>query len=57
MGSITIMNSLATFITNGIYLIVMNQILLSLGIYYCSELDHKGISIYNGTIILDHRGR
>jgi DNA-directed RNA polymerase subunit beta len=52
-GSIPIMNSLATFIINGIYQIVINQILLSPGIYYRSELDHKGISIYTGTIILD----
>ena len=58
IGSIPIMNSLATFIINAIYQIVINQILLSHGIYYRSELDHKGISIYTGgTIILDWRER
>ncbi|KAI4962830.1 hypothetical protein ZWY2020_025255, partial [Hordeum vulgare] len=51
------MNSLGTFIINGIYRIVINQILLSPGIYYRSELDHKGISIYTGTIISDWGGR
>ncbi|KAK3120158.1 hypothetical protein QOZ80_9AG0682710 [Eleusine coracana subsp. coracana] len=51
------MNSLGTFIINGIYRIVINQILLSSGIYYRSELDHKGISIYTGTIISDWGGR
>ncbi|KAI4984133.1 hypothetical protein ZWY2020_046505, partial [Hordeum vulgare] len=49
-------NSLGTFIINGIYRIVINQIFLSPGIYYRSELDHKGISIYTGTIISDWGG-
>ncbi|KAF8657184.1 hypothetical protein HU200_009944 [Digitaria exilis] len=57
IGNIPIMNSLGTFIINGIYRIVINQILLSPGIYYRSELDHKGISIYTGTIISDWGGR
>nr|QTZ17923.1 RNA polymerase beta subunit [Pseudocodon vinciflorus] len=50
------MNSLGTSIVNGIYRIVINQILQSPGIYYRSELDHNGISFYTGTIISD-RGR
>ncbi|KAF2930020.1 hypothetical protein DAI22_05g100000 [Oryza sativa Japonica Group] len=57
IGNIPIMNSLGTFIINGIYRIVINQILLSPGIYYRLELDHKGISIYTGTIISDWGGR
>ncbi|CAL5181065.1 unnamed protein product [Lathyrus oleraceus] len=35
------------FIVNGIYRIVINQILQSPGIYYRSELDHNGISVYS----------
>nr|YP_010712216.1 RNA polymerase beta subunit [Corydalis ternata]UGO88508.1 RNA polymerase beta subunit [Corydalis ternata]WDA92871.1 RNA polymerase beta subunit [Corydalis ternata] len=57
LGNIPIMNSLGTFIVNGIYRIVINQILQSPGIYYRSELDPKGISIYIGTIISDWGGR
>nr|YP_010475823.1 RNA polymerase beta subunit [Corydalis pseudoadoxa]UVH70110.1 RNA polymerase beta subunit [Corydalis pseudoadoxa] len=57
IGNIPIMNSLGTFIVNGIYRIVINQILQSPGIYYRSELDPKGISIYTGTIISDWGGR
>ncbi|KQJ97496.1 hypothetical protein BRADI_3g31425v3 [Brachypodium distachyon] len=57
IGNIPIMNSLGTFIINGICRIVINQILLSPGIYYRSELDHKGISIYTGTIISYWGGR
>ncbi|KAI5421760.1 hypothetical protein KIW84_045260 [Lathyrus oleraceus] len=51
------MNSLGTFIVNGIYRIVINQILQSPDIYYRSELDHNGISVYSGTIISDWGGR
>ncbi|KAL3648483.1 hypothetical protein CASFOL_007907 [Castilleja foliolosa] len=51
------MNSLGTSIVNGIYRIVINQILQSPGIYYRSELDHNGISVYTGTIISDWGGR
>nr|QXE45759.1 RNA polymerase beta subunit [Haloragodendron glandulosum] len=57
IGNIPLMNSLATFIVNGIYRIVINQILQSPGIYYRSELDHNGISVYIGTIISDWGGR
>nr|YP_010536727.1 RNA polymerase beta subunit [Tetraena simplex]UYC29930.1 RNA polymerase beta subunit [Tetraena simplex] len=57
IGNIPIMNSLGTFIVNGIYRILINQILQSPGIYYRSELDHNGISVYTGTIISDWGGR
>nr|YP_009166683.1 RNA polymerase beta subunit [Tanaecium tetragonolobum]ALB78251.1 RNA polymerase beta subunit [Tanaecium tetragonolobum] len=57
LGSIPLMNSLGTSIVNGIYRIVINQILQSPGIYYQSELDHNGISVYTGTIISDWGGR
>nr|YP_010250911.1 RNA polymerase beta subunit [Corydalis tomentella]QTW90287.1 RNA polymerase beta subunit [Corydalis tomentella]QTW90561.1 RNA polymerase beta subunit [Corydalis tomentella] len=57
IGNIPLMNSLGTSIVNGIYRIVINQILQSPGIYYRSELDPKGISIYTGTIISDWGGR
>nr|DBA06324.1 TPA: RNA polymerase beta subunit [Tapheocarpa calandrinioides] len=57
LGNIPLMNSLGTFIVNGIYRIVINQILQSPGIYYRSELDHNGISIYTCTIISDWGGR
>nr|YP_010015686.1 RNA polymerase beta subunit [Rhipsalis baccifera]QOI72670.1 RNA polymerase beta subunit [Rhipsalis baccifera] len=57
IGNIPLMNSLGTFLVNGIYRIVINQILQSPGIYYRSELDHNGISVYTGTIISDWGGR
>nr|YP_010464055.1 RNA polymerase beta subunit [Valeriana fauriei]UUL71406.1 RNA polymerase beta subunit [Valeriana fauriei] len=57
IGNIPLMNSLGTFIVNGIYRIVINQILQSPGIYYRSELDHNGVSAYTGTIISDWGGR
>ncbi|MGG6712784.1 UNVERIFIED_CONTAM: DNA-directed RNA polymerase subunit beta, partial [Salmonella enterica subsp. enterica serovar Weltevreden] len=44
IGNIPLMSSLGTFIVNGIYRIVINQIVQSPGIYYRSELDHNGIS-------------
>ncbi|CAK8575333.1 unnamed protein product [Lathyrus sativus] len=53
IGNIPLMNSLGTFIVNGIYRIVVNQILQSPGIYYRSKLDHNGISVYTATIISD----
>lgn len=53
IGNIPLMNSLGTSIVNGIYRVVINQILQSPGIYYQSELDHNGISVYTGTIISD----
>nr|AVM84015.1 RNA polymerase beta subunit [Adenocalymma hypostictum] len=57
IGNIPLMNSLGTSIVNGIYRIVINQILQSPGIYYRSELDHNGIAVYTGTIISDWGGR
>nr|YP_010464139.1 RNA polymerase beta subunit [Valerianella locusta]UUL71490.1 RNA polymerase beta subunit [Valerianella locusta] len=57
IGNIPLMNSLGAFIVNGLYRIVINQILQSPGIYYRSELDHNGVSAYTGTIISDWGGR
>nr|QXO03849.1 RNA polymerase beta subunit [Goodyera nankoensis] len=57
IGNIPIMNSFGTSIVNGIYRIVINQILQSPGIYYRSELEHNGISVYISTIISDWGGR
>nr|ADD31197.1 RNA polymerase beta subunit protein [Ximenia americana] len=57
IGNIPLMNSLGTSIVNGIYRIVINQILQSPGIYYRPELNHNGISVYTGTIISDWGGR
>nr|USG97946.1 RNA polymerase beta subunit [Pilea alpina] len=57
IGNIPLMNSLGTSLVNGIYRIVINQILQSPGIYYRSELDHNGISVYTGTLISDWGGR
>nr|YP_009757923.1 RNA polymerase beta subunit [Cyclopogon longibracteatus]QIM61332.1 RNA polymerase beta subunit [Cyclopogon longibracteatus] len=57
IGNIPIMNSFGTFIVNGIYRIVINQILQSPGIYYRSELEHNAISVYTSTIISDWGGR
>nr|YP_010120826.1 RNA polymerase beta subunit [Iris pseudacorus]QRC77354.1 RNA polymerase beta subunit [Iris pseudacorus] len=57
IGNIPLMNSLGTSIVNGIYRIVINQILQSPGIYYRSESDHNGISVYTSTIISDWGGR
>jgi DNA-directed RNA polymerase subunit beta len=51
IGNIPLMNSLGTFIVNGIDRIVINQILQSPGIDYRSELDHNGLAIYTSTII------
>ncbi|KAK8612129.1 hypothetical protein V6N13_092248 [Hibiscus sabdariffa] len=56
IGNIPLMNSLGTSTVNGIYRIVINQILQSPGIYYRSELDHNGISVYTGTIVSDWGG-
>ncbi|KAG4114915.1 hypothetical protein ERO13_D12G085301v2 [Gossypium hirsutum] len=52
-----ILGQLGTSIVNGIYRIVINQILQSPGIYYQSELDHNRISVYTGTIISGWGGR
>jgi hypothetical protein len=54
LENIPLMNSHGTFVVNGIYRIMVNQILISLGIYYRSELDHNRINyIYTGTLISD----
>lgn len=54
LGNIPLMNSHGTFVVNGIYRVVVNQILISPGIYYRSELDHNRINyIYTGTLISD----
>ena len=57
IGSIPLMNSQGTFVVNGVARVIINQILRSPGIYYNSELDHNGISIYTSTIISDWGGR
>nr|YP_009136992.1 RNA polymerase beta subunit [Adenophora remotiflora]AKE32215.1 RNA polymerase beta subunit [Adenophora remotiflora] len=57
IGNIPIMNSLGTSIVNGIYRIVINQIVQSPGIYFRSELNQNGIASYTGTIISDWGGR
>nr|YP_009748237.1 RNA polymerase subunit beta [Pogonia japonica]YP_009748313.1 RNA polymerase subunit beta [Pogonia minor]QII89917.1 RNA polymerase subunit beta [Pogonia japonica]QII89993.1 RNA polymerase subunit beta [Pogonia minor] len=57
IGNIPIMNSFGTSIVNGIYRIVINQILQSPGIYYRSELEQNGIYVYTSTIISDWGGR
>nr|QAX91701.1 DNA-directed RNA polymerase beta subunit [Diapensia purpurea] len=57
IGNIPLMNSLGAFIVNGIYRIVINQILQSPGIYYRSKLGYNGILVYTGTIISDWGGR
>nr|UDP56402.1 RNA polymerase beta subunit [Eucommia ulmoides] len=57
IGNIPLMNALGTFIVNGLYRIVINQIFQSPGIYYRSGLDQNGISIYSSTIISDWGGR
>jgi DNA-directed RNA polymerase subunit beta len=54
LENIPLMNSHGTFVVNGIYRIMVNQILISPDIYYRSELDHNRINyIYTGTLILD----
>ena len=57
IGSVPLMNSQGTFVVNGVARVIINQILRSPGIYYNSELDHNGISIYTSTIISDWGGR
>nr|YP_009092675.1 RNA polymerase beta subunit [Eustrephus latifolius]AIR12511.1 RNA polymerase beta subunit [Eustrephus latifolius] len=57
IGNIPLMNSLGASIVNGIYRIVINQILQSPGIYYRSELGHNRNSVYTSTIISDWGGR
>nr|YP_009300108.1 RNA polymerase beta subunit [Pelargonium transvaalense]AJC00023.1 RNA polymerase beta subunit [Pelargonium transvaalense]AKF43110.1 RNA polymerase beta subunit [Pelargonium transvaalense] len=57
IGNLPLMNSLGTFIVNGIYRVVINQILQSPGIYFRSALDYSGYSVYIATIISDWGGR
>ena len=57
LGSIPLMNSQGTFVVNGVARVIINQILRSPGIYYNSELDRNGISIYTGTLISNQGGR
>nr|YP_009915508.1 RNA polymerase beta subunit [Cyperus rotundus]YP_010290681.1 RNA polymerase beta subunit [Cyperus glomeratus]YP_010292604.1 RNA polymerase beta subunit [Cyperus michelianus]QNA49736.1 RNA polymerase beta subunit [Cyperus rotundus]QOE56850.1 RNA polymerase beta subunit [Cyperus rotundus]ULQ64710.1 RNA polymerase beta subunit [Cyperus glomeratus]ULQ64796.1 RNA polymerase beta subunit [Cyperus michelianus] len=57
IGNIPLMTSQGTFIINGIYRTVINQILQNPGIYYRSRLDREGISVYTATIISDCGGR
>nr|YP_009441152.1 RNA polymerase beta subunit [Adenophora erecta]ARO35129.1 RNA polymerase beta subunit [Adenophora erecta] len=57
IGNIPLMNSLGTSIVNGIYRIVINQIVQSPGIYFRSELNQNGIASYTGTIISEWGGR
>lgn len=57
IGSIPLIDYQSTFRINSVTRVIINQILRSPGIYYNSELDHNGISIYTGTIISDWGGR
>nr|QYB22169.1 RNA polymerase beta subunit [Pilgerodendron uviferum]BBN66825.1 RNA polymerase beta chain [Pilgerodendron uviferum] len=53
MGDIPLMNSKGTFIINGNYRVVVNQIVRSPGIYFTWERKPSGNIIYIGTIISD----
>ncbi|XP_059075743.1 DNA-directed RNA polymerase subunit beta-like [Cryptomeria japonica] len=57
LGDIPLMNSKGTFVINGNYRVVVNQILRSPGIYYTWERKPSGNIIYIGTIISDWGGR
>nr|WGO59335.1 RNA polymerase beta subunit [Aneura pinguis] len=57
LGSIPSMNSQGTFIVNGVARVIVNQILRSPGIYYNSESDRNGVSVYTGTFISNWGGR
>jgi DNA-directed RNA polymerase subunit beta len=57
IGSIPLIDYQSTFRINSVTRVIINQILRSPGIYYNSELDHNGVSIYTGTIISDWGGR
>nr|QYB21085.1 RNA polymerase beta subunit [Austrotaxus spicata] len=57
MGNIPLMNSKGTFVVNGNYRVVVNQIVRSPGIYYTWERKPLGNIIYIGTIISDSGGR
>nr|QYB21405.1 RNA polymerase beta subunit [Fitzroya cupressoides]BBN66553.1 RNA polymerase beta chain [Fitzroya cupressoides] len=53
LGDIPLINSKGTFIINGNYRVVVNQIVRSPGIYYTWERKPSGNIIYIGTIISD----
>nr|QBE88839.1 RNA polymerase beta subunit [Pharnaceum aurantium] len=53
IGNIPIMNCQGAFLVNGIYRILINQILQSPGIYYRSKRDSDGNLVYTCTIISD----
>ena len=57
LGDIPLMNSKGTFVINGNYRVVVNQIVRSPGIYYTWERKPSGNIIYIGTIISDWGGR
>nr|QGU93348.1 RNA polymerase subunit beta [Torreya nucifera] len=57
LGNIPLMNSKGTFVVNGNYRVVVNQILRSPGIYYTWERKPSGNILYVGTIISDWGGR
>nr|QPO89858.1 RNA polymerase beta subunit [Cephalotaxus hainanensis]ULU28341.1 RNA polymerase beta subunit [Cephalotaxus hainanensis]UPV70437.1 RNA polymerase beta subunit [Cephalotaxus hainanensis]UPV70519.1 RNA polymerase beta subunit [Cephalotaxus hainanensis]UPV72077.1 RNA polymerase beta subunit [Cephalotaxus hainanensis] len=57
LGNIPLMNSKGSFVVNGNYRVVVNQILRSPGIYYTCERKPSGNIIYIGTIISDWGGR
>nr|QYB22480.1 RNA polymerase beta subunit [Sequoiadendron giganteum]BBN66888.1 RNA polymerase beta chain [Sequoiadendron giganteum] len=57
LGDIPLMNSKGTFVINGNYRVVVNQILRSPGIYYTWERKPSGNIIYIGNIISDWGGR
>nr|YP_008082110.1 RNA polymerase beta chain [Cunninghamia lanceolata]AGL10956.1 RNA polymerase beta chain [Cunninghamia lanceolata] len=57
LGNIPLMNSKGTFVINGNYRVVVNQILRSPGIYYTCERKPSGNISYIGTIISDRGGR
>nr|YP_009379777.1 RNA polymerase beta chain [Callitris rhomboidea]BAX56304.1 RNA polymerase beta chain [Callitris rhomboidea] len=53
LGNIPLMNSKGTFVINGNYRVVVNQIVRSPGIYYTRERKPSGNIIYISTIISD----
>nr|BCB64905.1 RNA polymerase beta chain [Chamaecyparis obtusa var. obtusa]BCB65071.1 RNA polymerase beta chain [Chamaecyparis obtusa var. obtusa] len=57
LGNIPLMNSKGTFVINGNYRVVVNQIVRSPGIYYTWERKPSGNIIWIGTIISDWGGR
>nr|AER45540.1 rpoB [Agathis australis] len=57
LGKIPLMSSKGTFVVNGNYRVVVNQILRSPGIYYSSKKKKPNEIIYTGTIISDWGGR